>query len=153
MEIEVIRNTFTDKSTISDVFIDGEHECFILEDKDRGLIDAWPIEQINKSKIFGITCIPYGHYKVIVTKSERFSKLRGHDVYLPLLLNVKGFEGVRIHSGNRPEDTEGCLITGTDKGIDVVNNSVTAFIKLNDKINNALKSGQDVWVNIKKSGL
>lgn len=152
MEIEVIRNTFTDKSTIGEILIDGVHECFSLEDRDRGLSDNWPIEQINKFKVFGLTCIPYGRYKVIVTKSERFSNMAGHDVYLPFLLNVKGFDGVRIHSGNRPEDTEGCILVGTDKGIDVINNSRTAFVKINDRINQALKN-EDVWITIKKSGL
>lgn len=140
MEIQIKRITFTDKSTISECSIDGVKECVILEDKVRE----------NEPKVFGQTAIPYGHYKVIVTKSERFSKLAGHDVYLPLLLNVPNYEGVRIHPGNKPEDTEGCLLPGTESATDMVANSRTAFIRLNDKINNALKSGQDVWLSIVK---
>ena len=141
MKILVKRVDFTQKSTISDVYVDGIFECYILEDKTR---------EPSAPKVFGETAIPYGLYKVIVTKSDRFSKLENHDVYLPLLLNVPGYEGVRIHPGNRPADTEGCLLPGTVKTIDVVENSRTAWVKLNDKINAALKAGQEVTVEITK---
>lgn len=150
MEILSIRKIFTDKSTISNLFVDGNAEAYVLEDHDKGLTDSMSLEEINKIKVFGQTCIPYGRYKVIVTKSERFSKMAGHDIYLPLLLNVKGFDGVRIHAGNKPDDTDGCLIPGMNKSIDFVENSRTAFIKLNEKINHALKKGEDVFISITK---
>ena len=140
MELILERKIFTDNSTIGEMLVGGVHECWILEDKVRE----------NEPKIFGKTAIPYGVYKVIVTKSERFSKMAGHDVYLPLLLHVDGFEGVRTHSGNRPEDTEGCLITGKNKSIDMVTDSRTAFILLNEKINAALKKGEEITLTIKK---
>lgn len=150
MELILYRNTFTNKSTIGDLYIDHVFQCHILEDVDRGLTAEMPLSEIKQKKVWGQTCIPYGRYKIIVTKSERFSKMKGKDVYLPILLNVHGFEGVRIHKGNRPDDTEGCLITGTDKITDWVNNSATAFIKLNDKINEVLKHGEDVYITISK---
>lgn len=152
MEILQVRNIFTEKSTISNVFVDGLPECYLLEDADRGLSDSMSLEEIKKDKVFGMTCIPYGRYKIVVTKSDRFSRMAGHDVYLPLLLSVKGFDGVRIHPGNKPEDTEGCLLPGTDKDVDFVKNSRTAFLKLNDKINLALKK-EDVFITIKKENL
>lgn len=138
MEITQRRKIFTDKSTISAVDVDSLPECYFLEDVVRDI------------KVPGKTAIPYGRYKIVVTKSNRFSGLAGKDIYLPLLLNVPGFEGVRIHSGNRPEDTEGCLLTGTSYGTDMVTNSRTAFLGLNEKINNALKRGEDVFITITK---
>jgi len=141
MKLVLERKIFTDKSTIGELYIDGVFSCFILED----------VTRPKGEKVFGKTSIPYGSYGIVVTESNRFSKLAGHDVYLPLLLNVEGFEGVRIHPGNKPEDTEGCLLPGTTKGIDLVSNSRTAFIQLNEKINNAIKQGLIVTIEITKS--
>ena len=150
LELELKRGlgTKTEISTISPLFIDGVMTCLILEDKDRGLDSTMPLEQLNKLKVFGKTAIPYGRYKIVVTKSERFSKLANHDVYLPLLLNVPGFEGVRCHSGNKPDDTEGCLLPGLTKTDNYVSQSKDAFKIVNDKINTSLKAGHDVYINI-----
>lgn len=140
MELILERKELNDKSTIGELSINGIPECFVLEDSVRDI------------KIDGKTAIPYGRYKIVVTKSNRFSKMAGHDVYLPLLLNVPNYEGVRIHTGNKPEDTEGCLLPGTEKGTNQVMNSKTAFIKLNDKINLALKT-EEVWITIKSHNI
>lgn len=79
--------------------------CFTLEDEIREVPDV-PVEQW---KVAGQTAIPQGKYKVIVDYSMRFK--RG----LPRVLNVPGFEGIRIHGGNGPENTEGCLLVAYRK--------------------------------------
>lgn len=151
MELELIRDTFTDKSTTGRLNVDGAFECYVLEDKDRDLWATEGIDKINAKKVHGETCIPYGRYQVVVTKSARFSQLLGHDVYLPLLLNVPGYDGIRIHTGNKPADTEGCLLPCCQRVVDFGSHSTEAFVKLNDKINAAIKAGKQVWITIKKS--
>lgn len=94
MKLELIREEFTDKSTIGSLLIDGKFYCHVIEDK------------VRNEKIFGETAIPYGSYQILITYSPRFKQ------DMPLLINVPGYTGVRIHWGNRAEDTEGCLIVG-----------------------------------------
>ena len=50
--------------------------------------------------------IPAGRYAVAVTWSPKFKR------WLPLLLNVPNRSGIRIHAGNNPEDSSGCILLG-----------------------------------------
>ena len=48
--------------------------------------------------------IPPLVYPVVVTMSPRFGKL------MPLLRNVPGRDGIRIHGGIKPEHSRGCIL-------------------------------------------
>ena len=136
MELLLRRHIFTPKTTIGDLFVDGRFECYVLEDRYRP-----PPEP----KVFGETAIPNGRYEVRITRSPRFSAMAGHDVFLPLLVNVPGYEGVRIHPGNKAEDTEGCLLPGRVVQPDRVLNSREAFDALFAK----LKATQGpIWLTV-----
>lgn len=144
MKIIVTREHFNDKCTIGELTVDGDDfKCYTLEDKDRKLSAEDSPEFIVGMKVYGKTAIPYGTYELAVTFSNRFKK------NLPLLLNVKGFEGIRIHTGNTDADTHGCLLVGTEK--DVVNNRIlnsrTAFAELMLLINERIKT-EKVFVEI-----
>jgi len=119
MNITVSRKEFTDKSTVGDLLIDGEFECFTLEDC------------VRPAKIKGVTAIPAGTYEVVINFSERFKRP------LPLLLKVPDFEGVRIHPGNTDQDTEGCILVGRQKQPDFVGESRIAFEALFAKMQEA----------------
>lgn len=106
MEIKVKRIAKRDTYTIGKLYIDGVYECDTLEDKDRGLTKSMKLDEIKAKKIYGKTAIPTGTYQVVWSYSAKFKKP------LPLLLNVPGYEGIRIHSGNTDADTYGCLILG-----------------------------------------
>lgn len=109
MEIKVNRIARKGGYTIGRLFINNEYFCDTLEDTDRWLKSTMSVEGILYKKRKGITAIPTGKYDVILTFSPRFKRV------LPLLLGVKGYEGVRIHAGNSAEDTEGCLLVGENK--------------------------------------
>ena len=99
-------------------------------------------EEIKRIKVQGRTAIPRGVYEVRMTYSPRF----GRD--LPLLVNVPGFSGVRIHSGNTASDTEGCLLPGVNDVVGRVSNSRYWAGLLQKKIERATKYGEMVWIEV-----
>jgi hypothetical protein len=133
MELDLIRSTKTKRSTIGELTVNGMFECFILEDKDRGLQQNMPVSELMEKKIRTKTAIPAGRYEIVVSFSNRFQKM------LPLLLDVPAFEGIRIHPGNTDSDTEGCLLPGKNKSPDMVSSSRLAFTALFDKIKEAVQ--------------
>lgn len=141
---ELIRKYYTEYSTIGDLFLDGRFVCFVLEDKDRGLDTNWDLERITREKVHGRTAIPTGEYKIEWTYSNRFQKP------MPILLRVKGYEGVRIHAGNTPEHTLGCLIPGMKMSTDNVSGSKEATMKIYNIIKIAIDTKEQVYINIKR---
>lgn len=124
--------------THGELFVDGQFECHTLEDPIREL----PWQPIEKWKIPGKTAIPVGVYRVYNAFSNRFQKI------LPLLIDVPGFDGVRIHSGNTADDTEGCILVGQSKGIASISGSRKALEALQPKIQEATDRGEEVWLTI-----
>lgn len=143
MEIVVIRKTFTKVSTISDVIINGEFQCYGLEDMDRGLKKSMPIDEIKELKVFAQTAIPEGRYEMIVNFSNRFQQ------YMPLLLGVPGFEGIRIHPGNTALHSEGCLLLGQTVGSDFVGNSRIAYRSFMKKVREVEKK-EKIYIEFKR---
>lgn len=141
MELLLTRKIFTDQSTIGELSYNGERICWVLEDTDRGLDNSMSEPFIASKKVFGRTAIPTGGYEIIINYSNRFKKP------LPLLLNVKGFTGIRIHPGNVAADSDGCLLPGTDHSPDMVSNSRVAFLELVTLIQKAMET-EKVFITI-----
>lgn len=120
MKLKVKRDLLNDSYTLGKLYIDDTFFCYTIEDT---------VRPINE-KIFGKTAIPIGDYKVIISMSNRFKKL------MPEVLNVPNFSGIRIHSGNTSEDTEGCIIVGTVRTANGVGLSRQCFTKLMEKLKN-----------------
>lgn len=121
--------------TIGKLYVNEEYFCDTIEDTDRGLSSDMDVSEITKLKIHGQTAIPTGTYNVVMTYSPRFKKI------MPLLENVPGFSGIRIHSGNDSSDTEGCILPGQNKVVGKVINSRVYTNKLYKVISDGLKSG------------
>jgi hypothetical protein len=99
--------------------------------------------ECDGEKVYGQTAIPRGTYQVVVDWSNRFNK------ELPRLVDVPGFEGIRIHTGNKPEDTEGCVLVGTNIiNENLIGNSRTAMLLLMAKLNAAYDKGEQVWLTV-----
>ena len=144
MELKLERKYRSNNYCIDKLYINGKYFSDALEDPDRGLTDSMSLEEIKKIKIKGNTCIPYGTYNVTITYSPRFKK------NLPLINNVKGFDGIRIHSGNTPQDTEGCLLLGLNKVKGRVVDSKVTVNKFIDIVQKVLNKGEKVTITITK---
>ena len=88
------------------------------------------LAEIKEAKVYGKTCIPYGKYNIVLTMSNRFKKV------MPEILNVKGFVGIRAHSGNTIYDTEGCILVGKKSNDGVITNSRKTFNALMNILKN-----------------
>lgn len=143
MEIVLKRIAKKDSYTIGRLYINGVRVCDTIEDKDRGLDDSMSVEDIKTKKVYGQTAIPTGTYTVSYTMSNRFKKM------MPLINNVKGFEGIRIHSGNTAADSLGCIILGENKAVGKVLNSRATCAKVYPLIEAASKKGERITITIK----
>lgn len=128
MKLKVIREVKNDICTIGSLFINGEFFCYTLEDKDRGLKQTDSLLFINAKKIFGLTAIPSGTYKLIVNQSPKFKRM------LPRILDIKGFDGVLIHRGNTADHSLGCLLVGYKKGENSIFESTKAEADLVNRL-------------------
>ena len=117
--------------TIGRLYIDDAYFCDTLEDKDRGLEQAMPLDMIKRIKVKGETAIPTGTYELSMRHiSPKYSRKKAFAFtggVMPRLLNVPGYEGVLIHSGNTAADSEGCILVGENKAVGKVLNSMATF--------------------------
>lgn len=130
--------------TIGILYVNGKFFSNTLEDTDRGLNSDMSGSEIVSKKVYGKTAIPTGEYKVTLTKSLKFKKV------MPYIDGVKGFLGIRIHSGNDASHTDGCLLVGLNKEVGRLVQSKETYEKLykilDDTINN---KKEEVIIKIK----
>ena len=144
MEILIDRKWKKDSYTIGKVYIDGKYFSESLEDKDRGLTSDMSITEIKNKKVYGKTAIPSGLYTILYTYSPKYKRL------MPLVDGVKGFSGIRIHSGNTAEDSLGCILLGFNKEKGKVLQSRDTCNKFYKLIEEAIyKKGEAITLKIK----
>lgn len=150
MRIVLLRDQLLHARTLGEMYFygfsslgipEGASEVYVCEDADRGLDSSKP--ETLAAKIRGDTAIPVGTYRIAVTYSTRFK------CDLPVLLNVPGFRGIRIHAGNTEEDTEGCLLVGSARTDDGVTGSRVCSAWLTGLLKRALETGELVTIEIR----
>ena len=109
---------------------------YSCEDVDRG---------DGAAKIKGRTAIPVGTYAVKLYNSPK------HGPNTPELVDVPGFQHVQIHSGNGPQDTEGCLLFGLARDESQVLRSRVACEWLRGEIAKVIGAGGTVTVTVRRS--
>lgn len=120
--------------TIGSLTVDGDWQCWTLEDTVRP----------PGVKVPAQTAIAPGQYTVVINMSNRFKR------ELPLLLNVPNFTGVRIHAGNTPADTEGCILVGCDRHAKSIGRSRAAMDNLMIQLQGAQRRGEPITLKIEQ---
>jgi hypothetical protein len=147
MELTLIRKHFGEKYTIGRLSIDQAYLCDTLEDVVRDLHDInhdGDFDDEGEGKIYGKTAIPAGRYKVIVNMSRKLKRR------LPLLLNVSGFTGIRIHGGKNETWSEGCILVGENKIKGQLINYGYWETRMVQIIDEAIKRKEEVWITIEE---
>ena len=127
----ILRDTFTEESTLGELFVNGERFCDTLE---------LPYRDNRRS----ISCIPIGRYKVRM----RYPRESATRDYLHLLVqDVPNRDYILFHRGNTSKDTRGCILVGLGSQQDIVNNSTLAMDLLMKEVINL--GGENINLIIK----
>lgn len=131
IELELIREGDTGKSTYGILSVDGTFRCYTLEDSGRGGHGKW-------------ASIPSGRYRVEWLPSHRLKKntLR--------LKDIPGRDGILIHSGNTEKDCIGCILLGRVRvSKDAIGESKIAVSALENWVVPKLQNKYECWITIK----
>lgn len=165
MKALILRDTHGKDHTFSKLHLDNEYQCEGIEDEYRAI------------KVKGETRVPEGIYPLKCRVSPSFSKyFYSHPTTYELITReeyqrnpgkysgytpheliwidpIPGFQFVLLHWGNTDDDTEGCYIVGTARGLisgqPAVTSSKAAYMRVYPKIMRAIKSGEPCTVEYK----
>jgi hypothetical protein len=138
MKIKVVRSVFNPKATLGKMFINEAFFAYTLEDTDRNL------KGDCSKKIKSQTAIDAGTYEVVISYSNNFKR------YLPLLLKVPCFDGIRIHGGNTCEDSHGCILIGEHSNMqDKIWNCASKMKSLMALLK-SVERKEKIWIEISK---
>lgn len=144
MELRIKKIHETRNCTVSRLFINGKPSVLILQDGHRDV------------KEYGDTRIPAGRYEIKLRKAggfhQRYLAKYGASFHKGMLelQAVPNFTWILIHIGNTPEDTKGCLLTGTTSSNSncFVGGSEKAYLELYPQVANAITAGQRVFITM-----
>ena len=146
MQLTLVRYSGTENDTLGLLYIDGQFECYTLEDEHR-----------NK-KVYGETRIPASVYRLnfrrVGSMHKRYA-VKFPDIHKGMLHveQVNNFTNILFHIGNDEDDTAGCILVGNtannnQKGPGFVGYSTDAYRAFYPKVAAALEAGEDVMLTI-----
>jgi len=127
------------REQVMDEYLPGTEDQYFCDT----LEPTWRDYEHGAYKVKGRSAIPEGRYAVVISWSPKFK------AWLPILLGVPKFEGIRIHAGNTSENTEGCILVGKNRLVGQVLDSRIWLHRLKQKITEAKGRGEPVWITIK----
>lgn len=137
IKLSLIRAYPKEKYTVGLLYVDRKYFSATMEDPDRGLLQSMSPEEIRKIKIPGKTAIPRGTYRLSLTVSAKFKNrtwAKSYGGLVPLVEDVPGYSGIRIHPGNTADDSAGCILPGHNLQPGKVLNSVATYRRLMDEV-------------------
>lgn len=153
MELTLARRVYTAESTTGEIIRvrDSSLACYSIE-------DHYPIPYV---KTPGRTCIPEGIYLIDMhTVSPKYGRImpRIYNVVTPggdkVIRSADGkveFRGVLIHTGNKADDSEGCVVVGRKLGVNRVDESRLAFNALEAELTEAARSLEPMYLHVKRA--
>lgn len=127
------------KEDVIDEYSTGEKMTYVCDT----LEPTWRDYAHGGHKIKGKSAIPEGRYPIVITFSPTFK------MWLPLLVNVPMFSGIRIHAGNTVNDTQGCILVGLNLKKGMLLNSRKYVNIVKEKIVEAKGRGESVFIEIR----
>ena len=127
------------REQVMDEYLPGTADKYFCDT----LEPTWRDYEHGAYKVKGKSAIPEGRYAVVISYSPKMKQ------WLPILLGVPKFSGIRIHAGNTAKDTEGCILVGENKEVGKVINSRHWLYELKQKIVEAKDRGEAVWITIR----
>ena len=153
MELMVVRHKSANETTLGDIYYaltenQWTRHSYTLEDQiretarpdtdDFAKLAAW----VATWKVAKETATPAGRYPLKYTLSNRFQK------YTLQVMNVPGFDGIRLHAGITDKDTEGCTILGYElNGYEIAHGTTRCAVTDLEKIVvPVLDKGEECWI-------
>lgn len=157
MKIEQYAVEKTEVSTISELFIDGVFQCYILENPVRELVDKngdGDFDDAGEGKKWGETAIPAGIYIPWHRKAGKHYRRYGqNEKKYPwhfgkgciCLDPVVGFNWIMVHPGNTAKQSHGCPSPGRTKKKNFVGKSQDAYKDLYMATFEAIAAKEATW--------
>lgn len=133
MKLRADRLQYESDRTLGELFVDDLHEAWTLEDMVRGE---------GAAKVWGKTAIPYGTYRLRAHYSPHFKRM------VLMFCDVPGFDLVYFHGGNDPDDTDGCVLVGSERHLHTISNCAEVVASLERRVFAALHEGE-VWCEVR----